>query len=228
MNEIFTKAFSDLVLVIPAFNESYTIGEVVSSCKKIADVIVVDDGSSDSTSEIASNMGATVIRHVKNLGYESAIETGLRTGLQSGYLYAITLDGDGQHPIEYINGVYKKLISGDEIVCGARNCKQRIMEDIFGLYGQLTYGIKDPLCGLKGYQLSMEELRNPFNTFKSVGTEILFKVAIRGGKIGNFRIQTQPRKDLSRFGGGLIANANIFKALIYILALKISCCKLKF
>lgn len=203
-----------LVLIIPALNEAAVISEVVQSCKKVADVIVVDDGSVDGTGVLAANAGAQVIRHEINAGYDAALESGILAGHSLGYRYAITLDGDGQHSIICVEEVYKKLTSGFDLVCGVRDKKQRISEYIFGVFGNLVFGIKDPLCGLKGYSLSINEIRYPFNTFKSIGTELLFRVAKRQGLIAQLYVITIPRADSSRFGGMFIANMRILKSLL--------------
>ena len=65
-----------LGIVIPAFNEAITIAGVVNSIKAFGTVIVVDDGSTDETVNIASANGAMVVSHGENKGYEAAINTG--------------------------------------------------------------------------------------------------------------------------------------------------------
>ena len=61
---------------IPAFNEEKNIAKIITSLKKITDsIIICDDGSSDMTSEISSELGATVVKHKKNFGYGAAIKT---------------------------------------------------------------------------------------------------------------------------------------------------------
>ena len=92
---------SDRVLVfIPAYNEEGAIRNVVTGVRLVvpsADVLVVDDGSSDHTSSEARAAGAIVVRHPFNLGIGGAMQTGLKYAEQYGYDYAIRLDGDGQH-----------------------------------------------------------------------------------------------------------------------------------
>lgn len=84
--------------VIPCFNESNTIARVVSALQRYLDVvIVVDDGSTDKTTQKAKKAGATVIRHEHNYGKGTALRTGLSELLSQGFEWAVMLDGDGQH-----------------------------------------------------------------------------------------------------------------------------------
>jgi len=87
-----------IVACIPAFNEERSIGGVVVRTLKHVDrVIVCDDGSVDFTGEIAESMGATVVRHERNLGYGAAIARLFEEALRLGADVVVTLDGDGQH-----------------------------------------------------------------------------------------------------------------------------------
>jgi glycosyltransferase involved in cell wall biosynthesis len=84
-------------IVIPAFNESPTIGELVTSLRAAAswqEVLVVDDGSDDDTSARATEAGATVVRHPYNKGNGASIKTGIRSATGE---FVLVMDGDGQH-----------------------------------------------------------------------------------------------------------------------------------
>jgi glycosyltransferase involved in cell wall biosynthesis len=85
-------------LVIPAFNEAETIEAVVDQAIPLVDqVIVVDDGSDDDTSQRLQNSDALLISHEVNRGKAAALESGISHALSQGSEYIITLDGDGQH-----------------------------------------------------------------------------------------------------------------------------------
>ena len=73
------------LIIIPAFNEELTIGSIVTLAKKYGDVLVVDDGSKDRTSEIARNVGALLIKHNKNMGKGAALNTGFKYALENNY-----------------------------------------------------------------------------------------------------------------------------------------------
>jgi glycosyltransferase involved in cell wall biosynthesis len=84
--------------VIPCFNEEASIAGVVAGVREfLPSVIVVDDGSSDRTSEQAATSGAQVIRLEANLGKGAALQAGARTALALGFEWMLNLDGDGQH-----------------------------------------------------------------------------------------------------------------------------------
>ena len=204
-----------LVLIVPAYNEEGAIGNVVASCREIADVIVVDDCSTDGTSAVAKSFGALVLRHQFNLGYDDALESGIKEALKKEYEYAITLDGDGQHDISCIRLIHKKLVTGAYVVCGQRNRKQRVLEGIFGVVGKILFNIGDPLCGVKGYRLSKVLFDGEFNTYKSTGTELLFRARNKKLKILEVKIKIKPRlSGSSRFGSGFMGNFKIAKSLI--------------
>lgn len=86
-----------IIALIPAHNESAHITQVVTAAAGYLPVLVVDDGSSDQTFDLAKAAGARVIRHSVNRGKGSALVTGFRWGLEAGCKAMITLDGDGQH-----------------------------------------------------------------------------------------------------------------------------------
>ena len=84
--------------VIPCFNEGATIAPLVKAvCQYLPSVFVVDDGSTDDTSNLAGMAGAVVVRHRQNFGKGAALRTGLSLALKQGFEWALTLDGDGQH-----------------------------------------------------------------------------------------------------------------------------------
>jgi glycosyltransferase involved in cell wall biosynthesis len=87
-----------VLVVIPALNAERSIGAVVRESKLVNDeVLVIDDGSSDRTGEMARIAGARVIRHGVNKGKGAALKTGFAYALENGFEVVITLDADGQH-----------------------------------------------------------------------------------------------------------------------------------
>ncbi|MCP4607475.1 MAG: glycosyltransferase family 2 protein, partial [Planctomycetes bacterium] len=87
-----------IIAAIPCFNEERFIGSVVAKAKKYVDrVIVIDDGSTDDSAEIAKSAGATVYRHEENRGYGAAIASALERGRSKKADILVILDGDGQH-----------------------------------------------------------------------------------------------------------------------------------
>jgi glycosyltransferase involved in cell wall biosynthesis len=110
----------DVSIVIPAYNESAAIADVVSLLRGAADwreIIVVDDGSSDGTGDRAAAAGATVVRHPYNIGNGAAVKNGIRRA--SGE-YVLIVDADGQHPPEDALRLAARLGEFD-LVIGARS-----------------------------------------------------------------------------------------------------------
>jgi polyprenyl-phospho-N-acetylgalactosaminyl synthase len=95
---------SSVVWVIcPAYNEGTTIERVVTSVRQVGlNVVVVDDGSTDSTCEQGARAGAAVVRHPINLGQGAALKTGIDYALAQGADILVTFDADGQHRVSDI------------------------------------------------------------------------------------------------------------------------------
>lgn len=86
------------VAVVPAYNEADTVGPVIEGAREhVEEVVVVDDGSSDGTGDVARDHGATVIEHVFNTGVGGAVRTGYQYAIRNGYDFVVQIDGDGQH-----------------------------------------------------------------------------------------------------------------------------------
>jgi glycosyltransferase involved in cell wall biosynthesis len=111
-----------LAVVIPAYNEERFIGSVVIKARKFADsVIVIDDGSTDGTAEIARLAGAIVICHENNRGKGAALNSGFQKARELGVQAVAVLDGDGQHRAEEIPSMIKPVLSGQaDMVVGSR------------------------------------------------------------------------------------------------------------
>ncbi len=115
-------------IVMPAYNESAVIGNVVSSAVQdfadspyLIDLVVVDDGSKDDTANIAKQNGAVVIQHVINIGAGGATATGLSYAQQQGFDIACTMDADGQHSSEdVVEGIDQLISQQADLLIGSR------------------------------------------------------------------------------------------------------------
>jgi glycosyltransferase involved in cell wall biosynthesis len=112
------------VALVPAFNEERNISRVLAELRAFdpgLDVVVVSDGSTDRTAEVAEAAGARVIRLPYNLGIGGAVQTGFRYAWEEGYELAVRVDGDGQHDPAQLGAVIAPVVAGEaDIVVGSR------------------------------------------------------------------------------------------------------------
>ena len=108
-----------IVAIIPALNAEPKVIE--ETAREIEPVLVIDDGSTDRTSEVARAGGAIVLRHDVNRGKGAALKTGFAWALEKGYDGVITLDADGQHlPGEIPKFLREREASGADLIVGGR------------------------------------------------------------------------------------------------------------
>jgi hypothetical protein len=115
---------NSLLILVPAFNEEGAVGEVVRSIHRYipeAPVLVVDDGSVDSTVYQARAAGAEVLALPHHLGLGGCVQAGYKLAYELGFEYVIRIDGDGQHDARDIPRLFETLLaSGCEMVIGSR------------------------------------------------------------------------------------------------------------
>jgi glycosyltransferase involved in cell wall biosynthesis len=195
-------------IVIPAFNEEPAIGGLVAALRAGGawhEIIVVDDGSSDATSERAREAGATVVRHPYNKGNGAAVKTGIR---QAAGEFVLIVDGDGQHRA----GDAARLVSwlGEyDLVIGARStATQATHARLLGnaalnwLAGYLTgRKVPDLTSGFRGARRSqlrefLHLLPNGFSTpttttlaFLKAGYNVRFEPIEAGARVGRSKIR---------------------------------------
>jgi glycosyltransferase involved in cell wall biosynthesis len=151
--------------IVPALNAAATVGDVVESLSAALDVsvLVVDDGSTDATGERARAIGASVIRHEKNLGKGAAILTGLREALRRGHAVAVTVDADGQHPASSAREVLLESADPGALVLGVRDLvrdgaprSNRFGNGVSNFFLSRFTGrqLRDTQCGLRRYPVA--------------------------------------------------------------------------
>jgi hypothetical protein len=112
------------VAIVPAFNEEQSVARVIDELRAFdaeLEILVVDDGSVDRTTEVARNRGAHVVRLPFNLGIGGAVQTGFRYAWEHGFDVAVRVDGDGQHDPRELGAVLQPVLAGDcDIAVGSR------------------------------------------------------------------------------------------------------------
>lgn len=189
-------------VLIPAYNEEKTIGDVVRSINKdIADVLVVNDGSFDNTAEIAKDNGAIVLDYKDNRGKGKALQSGFGYALGNNYDGVVTMDADGQHAPDDIPGIINEAAAtGAGVIVGNRMVNPtdmpllRFITNIsmsFILSVICRQNIPDSQCGFRF--IKCDCLRGV--RFISANYEIESEVLIRASRRG-FRIRSFPIKSV--------------------------------
>jgi len=113
-----------ILVIIPAFNEEETLRGVILGIRSFlfqADILVVNDGSTDSTGNIARKEEVLILEHPYNMGIGATMQTGFLYALRNGYDIAIQVDGDGQHNPEFLPSLIEPLLEGQaNLVIGSR------------------------------------------------------------------------------------------------------------
>jgi glycosyltransferase involved in cell wall biosynthesis len=114
----------EVLVLLPAWNEEETVAAVLDEIRALGTyprVLVVDDGSTDATSQVAKAAGATVLTLPINLGVGGALRAGYRWGLRHGFTCVVQLDSDGQHDPRDISAVLAPVLDGElDLAIGAR------------------------------------------------------------------------------------------------------------
>lgn len=168
---------NEVLIIVPAYNEAEGIGRVLARIREEipeADILVVNDGSSDRTGDRAREAGAIVLELTCNLGIGGAVQTGYLYALAHGYKIAAQIDADGQHdPGDFGRMLAELRHGGFDLVVGSRFLEKRGFQSTFArrigihmLAGLLTRllgrRVTDPtsgyrVCGERAIALFAEE-----------------------------------------------------------------------
>ena len=187
--------------LIPAYNVSRTIPQVVQQTRQhLSMVLVVDDGSQDATAHLARESGATVLSIPKNQGKGWALRSGFKDLLQEPWEGIITLDGDLQHdPVEIPKLIAEYDKTKPDIVIGSRMVEAEKIPGIrywtnrVGVFC-ISWAAGQPLADTQsGFRLYCREVLESIPLWTSrydTETEILIKAGMRGMKITCVPIKT--------------------------------------
>lgn len=151
------------LLIIPSFNEEENLPKVAEDIGDlISDAVVINDGSTDRTREVAMALGFKVLDHPFNIGVGGAVQTGLKYALRNGYTVAVQFDGDAQHRADQISNILEPvmkeeadLVVGSRILAGdyrfpfLRRLGSRWFSFLLFLFGRVR--ITDPTSGFRCY-----------------------------------------------------------------------------
>jgi glycosyltransferase involved in cell wall biosynthesis len=197
---------SKVCIILPAYNESQVLAKVITSLIDLFDkttydyeIVVVDDGSKDTTYGVSKKAGAHVIQHILNMGTGSATATGLSYAQQNGFEVAATLDADGQHSandvlkgIDFIQNEKYDLLIGSRLIESHGMSKVKILGNkglTFITY--LLFGVKvtDSQSGLRIFsKKALNELRWKTSGYEFC-SEMLWRAKQQKLHIGEYPIK---------------------------------------
>ena len=186
------------LVLIPAFNEAGfiqdTVNQVLAHFPR-SNVLVVDDGSSDGTYQLAQETGVQVLRHPENLGKGAALATGFRMALEKRVDFVITLDADGQHPPKHIPGFLRAGQRFDLVIGNRRPFKgmplaNQLSNNTTSLAISLMTRtrLSDTQCGYRLIKTPVLRRCFPRTARYQAESEILVKAAWLGFRIGQVPI----------------------------------------
>lgn len=213
------------LVIIPAYNEAENIGSVVDEIKSTAlplDILVIDDGSIDHTTEVAQAHGARVVRLPINLGIGGAVQTGFKFARDNGYDVAIQIDGDGQHIPSELPILLDVLARNEADLCigsryiGERQYRtpfaRRLGMIVFTAVNSLLIGqrVTDNTSGFRAYNRRAIEFLSRYYPTDYPEPEVVVIL----GRTG-FRIQERAVKMRPRHSGE--SSINSWRAIYYMI-----------
>lgn len=159
-----------IITIIPAFNEEATIKTVIQEVKmnEGVDIIVVNDGSKDRTSELAHDTGVAVIDFPKNKGIGKAMQAGYQYAVEHDYDIAIQVDADGQHDIKKLPELISKIKDGEnDMVIGSRYVTKTKYVSSFFRYLGIKY------CSFLMHLLHGIKIKDPTSGFRAVNRKVM-------------------------------------------------------
>lgn len=162
---------SRTLIIIPALNEEASLPDVVRDLRAEVpqcDILVVDDGSEDATSQVARDAGADVARLPFNLGVGGALRAGFRYAVANGYTRAVQFDADGQHEAREIAGLLEALDSGLDLVIGSRFASEASTYRVGAVRGGGMYVLRAVLR-----VLSAQRFSDPSSGFRAFSGPLL-------------------------------------------------------
>lgn len=237
------KKKKEVLIIIPAYNEEKNIVSVLDKLEApeiaaIADVLVMNDASSDGTNWVTKARNHAVVSHVFNLGYGSGLQLGYKYAIRKGYRYVIQMDADGQHDVCNILKIYQELKRKDEhgmepdIVLGARFMEGSGEFEVsfakkiaFALFREMIYlgtgqKVTDPTTGLQGLSWRTVLFYSKYNHFddKYPDANMIMQMLLLGFTVREVPALMHPRTQGKSMHSGLKPVIYMFRMTFSIFA----------
>ncbi len=220
-----------VVVTLTALNEAKNIKKVIPNIiKQGFDCILVDDGSTDGTAELAKELGASVASHIKNLGQGYAVLTSFKLALKSDYDIIIEMDADGQHNPEEIPKFIDKINeTGADIVVGSRILgtnyptapffRKTFLPYFTSLINMITgYQMTDAMCGFRAFRSTslkkiaplLDKMLEP----QYLAAEMFIRFSSEGLKVEEVPINLSDRASGVSYKGFIRYGIGVLKAII--------------
>ena len=220
-----------VLFVIPAYNEEKNIKKVLDEIKRdvsFADIVVINDCSTDNTKEIVENYDVRCINGIFNMKYAWAVQTGLKYAYQNNYDYVIQFDADGQHIAKEAIKLLDEIKKSDaDIVIGSRFLKDmgypspffrrigtRIFEFLIKLFCKVR--IVDPLSGFQCLNKRVIEKYATMGEYPEFpDANLVIEMLLKGYKIVEVPVKMRLRLDGVSMHGGIIKPIKYMLNMIY-------------
>lgn len=225
-----------VLVIIPAHNEAESIAAVITELQHdfaAADILVINDYSTDSTREIVASLHVPCVDNIFNLGYAWSIQTGLKYAAANNYDYAIQFDADGQHIAAEAAKLYQTAVSTKaDIVIGSRYLEnfgykcpffRRLGQKIFSLLIRIfcRKRITDPLSGFQCLNRRVIEKYASFNDYPEFpDANLIIEMIYRGYQITEAPVKMRQRQFGESMHGGIIGPItymiNMFYSIFFV------------
>ena len=225
-----------VLIIIPAHNESACIGKVLDEIAHdidFADVVVIDDYSTDNTAAIVREHGVNCIQNIFNLGYAWTIQTGIKYAVDNNYDFLIQMDADGQHIASEARRLYDYATNHNvDIVIGSRYLKKtdykcplfrRIGTEIFSNLIKLFchQKITDPLSGFQCLDRRVMERYARMGAYPEFpDANLILEMLLCGYKVHEISVQMRQRESGTSMHHGIIGPivymVNMFYAVVFV------------
>lgn len=221
----------ELLVIIPAYNEETNIVRVLDDLEQpeiaeIADVLVMNDASSDATNWIVKARGHALVTHVFKLGYGSALQLGYKYAIRRGYRYVIQMDADGNYP---------DIVLGSRFMEGSAefpvSSAKKLAFKLFRVMIQLVTGrkIADPTTGLQGLSWKAVLYYSKYNHFddKYPDTNMIMQMILLKFNVVEIPAVMHARESGESMHSGLKPVWYMFRMFFSVLAVVFRCKILK-